>query len=374
MPVDLKQPPLYQVHKTLGARMTAFAGWEMPVEYSGIIEEHLTVRKAVGLFDVSHMGEIEVSGERVLEAVQIITTNDASKLTDGQVQYTLLCYPTGGIVDDVTLYRFTEKRYMFCVNAVNTDKVYNWIKGQVGVMAEVNDRSKDFALLALQGPSSQRVLQRTCNLDLSFIRYYHFSLGEVNGVEAIISRTGYTGEDGFEIFIPPSSVEGVWNRILEIGRDLGIRPVGLGARDTLRLEMAYPLYGHEISETTTPLEAGLDRFVKLQKPFFIGRDALVGQALNGVEKRLVGFEMVERGIPRSHYAIYAEDRRVGEVTSGAISPMLDKAIGMGYVETPFGVIGGEMGIEIRGRVLKARIVQRPFYVKNTENFIKERRC
>lgn len=374
MPIDLKRPPLYQVHKTLGARMTAFAGWEMPVEYSGIIEEHLTVRKAVGLFDVSHMGEIEVSGERALEAVQIITTNDASKLTDGQVQYTLLCYPTGGIVDDVTLYRFTEKRYMFCVNAANTDKVYNWIKGQVGVMAEVNDRGKDFALLALQGPSSQRVLQRTCNLDLSFIRYYRFSLGEINGVEAIISRTGYTGEDGFEIFIPPSSVEGVWNRILETGRDLGIRPVGLGARDTLRLEMAYPLYGHEISETTTPLEAGLDRFVKLQKPFFIGKDALVGQALNGVEKRLVGFEMVERGIPRSHYAIYAGDRRVGEVTSGTLSPILDKAIGMGYVETPFGVIGEGIGIEIRGRVLKARIVQRPFYVKDTENFIKERRC
>jgi len=360
MPVDLKQPPLYQVHKSLGARMTAFAGWEMPVEYSGIIEEHLTVRKAVGLFDVSHMGEIEVSGERALEAVQIITTNDASKLTDGQVQYTLLCYPTGGIVDDVTLYRFTEKRYMFCVNAVNTDKVSSWIKGQVGVMAEVNDRSKDFALLALQGPLSQRVLQRTCNLDLSFIRYYHFSPGKINGVEAIISRTGYTGEDGFEIFIPPSSAEYVWNIILEVGRDFDIKPAGLGSRDTLRLEMGYPLYGHEISETTTPLEAGLDHFVKLQKPFFIGRDVLAGEALRGVEKRLVGFEMVERGIPRSHYPIYAGDRRVGEVTSGALSPTLDKVIGMGYVETPFGAIGEGIGIEIRGRVLKARIVERPF--------------
>ncbi|MBI5286162.1 MAG: glycine cleavage system aminomethyltransferase GcvT [Deltaproteobacteria bacterium] len=356
----LKRTPLYNIHKALGARIVEFAGWEMPVEYSGIMEEHLTVREAVGLFDISHMGEIEVSGVKALEAVKLITTNDASRLTDGQVQYTILCYPDGGIVDDVTLYRLNEKGYMLCVNAVNTNKVFKWVKEKVGNMVEVRDRSDDFALLALQGPLSEGVLQNTCNIDLSSIRYYHFSFGRIDGVDAIISRTGYTGEDGFEIFIPPTYTEKVWDMLLKTGKGHGIKPIGLGARDTLRLEMGYPLYSHELTQDTTPLEAGLDRFVNLQKPFFIGKEALEGQKKKGVEKRLVGFEMLGRGIPRAHYPIYTKDRQVGEVTSGTHSPSLDKAIGMGYVETSLASPGEEIGIKIRDRLVKARIVRRPF--------------
>lgn len=335
----------------------------MPVQYTGVIEEHLAVRKGVGLFDVSHMGEIEVSGTKALEAVQIITTNDASKLKPGQVQYTFLCYPNGGVVDDVTLYKFSDTRYMFCVNASNTEKDFNWIKENAGKLADVKDMSSHFGQLAIQGPLSEEILQNTCNLDLSLIRYYHFLQGNVAGIDAIISRTGYTGEDGFEIYMPWGATVKVWQGLMEAGNRFGIKPIGLGARDTLRLEMGFPLYGNELNEKTTPLEAGLHRFISLDKHHFVGRDALEKQAIQGIQRKLIGIEMAESGIPRSGYKIFVKGRMVGEVTSGTMSPSLGKAIGMGYIETVLSSMGAELNIEVRNRRIAARVTKIPFYTR-----------
>lgn len=362
---NLKITPLHQVHKELNARMVPFAGWEMPVQYTGVIEEHLAVRKSCGLFDISHMGEIEVSGLRATEAVDIMTTNDASKLKEGHVQYTLLCYPDGGVVDDITLYKFSDRKYIFCVNASNTEKDYNWIRENVGHFAEVKDISSYFGQLAIQGPLSQEVLQNICNLDLSLIRYYHFQNGNVLGADAVISKTGYTGEDGFEIYIPWDATITIWRGLMEAGNKFGIKPIGLGARDTLRLEMGFPLYGNELNGNTTPLEAGLHRFVRLDKGDFIGKDVLEKQARQGIDKKLVGFEMIEPGIPRSHYKVFAKDRAIGEVTSGTMSPFLGKAIGMGYVETEFSSIETGLAVEIRNKMVRAKVSKTPFYTRNT---------
>ncbi len=364
MTEEIKRTPLYDIHKGMGAKFTVFAGWEMPLEYSGIMDEHLTVRRAVGLFDVSHLGKIEVTGPKALDAVQLATTNDASRLIDGQVQYNLICNPSGGILDDVTLYRFSKDRFMFCVNAANREKIFNWLSENIGNIAEVRDKSIELATLAIQGPLAQHVLQKVCDAELSLIRYYRFVLNNINGIEAILSRTGYTGEEGFEIYVSSAAAEEtVWQMIMDKGKDVGIRPCGLGARDSLRLEMGYTLYGNDITEDTTPLEAGLERFVKFQKQSFIGKEALLTQAHEGIKKRLIGFEMVGRGIPRSHYPIHAEGRKVGEVTSGGHSPSLGEAIGMGYVETPFESVGTKIRIEIRGKMVEAVVVPRPFYKK-----------
>lgn len=361
---NLKITPLNQIHRGLNARMVPFAGWEMPVQYTGVIEEHLFVRKSCGLFDVSHMGEIEVSGPKALAAVQAITTNDASKLTQGQVQYTLLCYPNGGVVDDTTLYKLSDTKYMFCVNASNTEKDFNWIKENVGHIADVTDTSDYFGQIAIQGPLSQEILQNTCNLNLSLIRYYHFKEGRIAGTDAVISRTGYTGEDGFEIYTQRDNAVKIWEELMEAGKKLGIKPIGLGARDTLRLEMGFPLYGNELNENITPLEAGLHKFIKLDKQGFIGRDVLEKQAREGVSKKLVGVEMIETGIPRSHYKILAKGRGVGEITSGTMSPSLARAIGMGYIETAFSSLDTELAIEIRNKLIKARVTKTPFYTRN----------
>lgn len=359
----LKRTPLFDVHKKIGAKMTIFAGWEMPLEYSGIVDEHVNVRNAVGLFDISHLGQIEVSGPKALDAVQLVITNDASKLTDGRVQYNLLCNPSGGIMDDVTLYRFSEDKYIFCVNAASREKVFIWLKEQVGNTLDVIDRSSELATLAIQGPLSQQVLQRVCDADLTRIKYYYFTLCKIGGIEGFVSRTGYTGEDGFEIYLPSYAAEGLWERIMEAGKDSGLKPAGLGARDSLRLEMGYTLYGNDISEETTPLEAGLERFVKF-KPSFIGKDMLRKQAQEGVRRKLIGFEMVGRGIPRSHYPIHAKGRRMGKVTSGGRSPSLLKAIGMGYVDTSFSLPGTDIQIDIRGKMVEAVVVERPFYKRS----------
>lgn len=359
--MELKKTPLNQTHKDLGARLVPFAGWEMPVQYTGVIDEHTTVRTKVGLFDVSHMGEIFVAGEKALDAVQMLTTNDASKMADGQVQYTLLCYPDGGVVDDVTLYKFNEQRFLFCVNASNAQKDFDWIKANIGGIANVKDASESYAQFAIQGHFSQDVLQNICNIDLSSIGYYHFKVGLVDGIGAIISRTGYTGEDGFEIYISPEYAVNIWNKILDHGGSYGIKPIGLGARDTLRLEMGYPLYGNELSKDITPIEAGLEKFVALQKNDFLGKKVLESQAKTGIKKKLIGFEMIEPGIARSHNKINNHGRQVGEVTSGTMSPSIGIPIGMGYVETQFAAIGTEIGIEIRNRLAKARIVKKRFY-------------
>ncbi|MEK7850820.1 MAG: glycine cleavage system aminomethyltransferase GcvT, partial [Deltaproteobacteria bacterium] len=296
--------------------------------------------------------------------VQLVTTNDAARLIDNQVQYSLLCNPSGGIKDDITLYRFNGNRFMIGVNAVNTDRDFNWLRDNIGSIATIADRSSEYAVLALQGPLAQQVLQRICDTDLSRIKYYHFSLCKISSVEAIVSRTGYTGEDGFEIYMPVSAAEEVWNRIMETGKDLGIKPCGLGARDSLRLEMGYTLYGNDITEDTTPLEAGLERFVKFKKLSFIGKEALLTQAHEGIKKRLIGFEMVGRGVPRGHYPIHAEGRKIGDVTSGGQAPSLNKFIGMGYVETNSSDLGTKIEIEIRGKMVEAVVVERPFYKRS----------
>ncbi len=363
----LKQTPLYNIHLELGARMAPFAGWNMPIQFTGVIEEHNTVRNQCGLFDVSHMGEIEIRGSNALEAIQLLTTNDASKLTNWQAQYTILCNPNGGIIDDVTLYKFNEERYMFCVNASNTGKVYNWIKEQVGSTAEVKDISKLIGQIALQGPLSLEVLQPIINKNLADLRYYRFHEDSIGTTQSIISRMGYTGEDGFEIFTQADKIKDVWQEIMSSGKNFGILASGLASRDTLRLEMGYPLYGHELNEKTTPLEAGLDRFVKLDKLTFIGKTALEKKKEEGIKKRLVGLEMLEPGIPRQGYHIKKNGIVIGNITSGTFSPTLKKSIAMGYIETPFSSLDTELDIMIRKRLVKGRVVTMPFYKKTATN-------
>lgn len=345
--------------------MVPFAGWEMPVQYKGVIEEHLTVRSAVGIFDVSHMGEIEVSGKKAHAFVQRIATNDVDRVVDGQCQYTLLCYPDGGVVDDTIVYRFGSERFLFCVNASNAGKVFDWFKKNNTEGALIEDQSANYAQIALQGPNAADVLAPLLDVKTSEIKHFHFVMALVAGAEAMVSRTGYTGEDGFEIYLEPSDAVKVWGALLKAGGPYGIAPIGLGARDTLRLEMGYPLYGHELSEKLTPIEAGLKKYVRLDKKDFIGRDALKRQTEHGTDKALVGFKMIDPGIPRESYEIRRNGEKAGWVTSGTMSPSLKKGIGMGYVDaggkggnTPF-----DAGLEIviRNRQAKAAACRPPFY-------------
>lgn len=335
----------------------------MPVQYSGVIEEHMSVRSSCGVFDVSHMGEIEVSGPKAFAALQDLATNDIGRISDGQCQYTLLCNPDGGVVDDCIVYRQSEDRYLVCVNASNTEKVFKWFSEQAPAGALVSDVSLSYAQIALQGRASQEVLMPLLNIDPAGIKTFRFKVTEVSGAESIISRTGYTGEDGFEIYLAPKKAEKVWGELLLSGRNFGIRPVGLAARDTLRLEMGYPLYGHELSDKTTPIEAGLSRFVALDKPGFIGRDVLKRQAESGVEKTLVGLETIEPGIPRQGYEVRRGENLVGTVTSGTLSPALKKGIAMAYVDADLREPGTELNVMVRGRGVKARVVRPPFYKK-----------
>lgn len=363
----LKRTPLNQIHRKLGARMVEFGGWDMPVQYRGVIEEHLAVRNAAGLFDVSHMGEIEVRGKGALAFIQELTVNDASRLVNGQVQYSAMCYPHGGVVDDVTLYRFDEDHYFFCVNASNTEKDFAWMEEvlEEGSFPDVtlHNVSDDFAQIALQGPAASAILSRLTDLPLDRISYYHFHQGPVGGVPTLISRTGYTGEEGFELYLPPSSAEEVWNLLLEVGEPEGLVPVGLGARDTLRLEMKYALYGHELSNEITPLEAGLGWITRLEKPSFIGRDSLLRQKEEGVKRRLAGFAMTEPGVPRSDYPVFCEGEEVGIVTSGTMSPSLRIGIGLALLRTDRAAVGTPLEIGIRSRRVGARVAKTPFVHK-----------
>jgi aminomethyltransferase len=359
--ISLKRTPLYELHRSAGAKFVDFGGWEMPVQYSSILEEHKTVRASVGLFDVSHMGEIEIKGSRALEVVQRLTTNDASKLEDYQVQYSTLCYPNGGIVDDLTVYRLGREHFFFCVNAANIEKDYAWIVEEGRGHADITDTSAQIAQLALQGRHAQAVLQPLCDIPLDTIRYYWAAKGRVEGVEALLSRTGYTGEDGFEIYCPAAQGPTLWKALLEAGAPYGMKPIGLGARDTLRLEMGYPLYGNDITAETSPLQAGLGWIVKLNKGDFIGRDALVQERAEGIQRRLVGLEMLERGVARAHYHILLDGQVVGEMTSGTISPSLNKGIGLGYVRTEHAKAGTPLQIDIRGKPAQARVATTPFY-------------
>ncbi len=345
--------------------MVPFGGWDMPVEYSGIIAEHLAVRSNAGLFDVSHMGEIEVAGKDALAAVQKISTNDAAKLSIGQAQYSALTTPEGTFIDDLLVYRLAGDHYLLVVNAGNIEKKYKWIADQtrdVGDVSVVNSSSR-YALLAVQGPAAESIVQELTNVDLTSIKYYWFDHGEVAGVRTIMSRTGYTGEDGFELFIPPASAERVWNAILDTGSRAGIVPVGLGARDTLRLEAGMHLSGQDIDETTTVLEADLGWIVGWKKADFIGKAALDEQKSNGLTRKLVGFEMIAPGIARHGYKAYAAGGE-GIVTSGTQTPFLKKAIGLAYLPIAATAIGSEFDIDIRGRRTPARVVSSKFYKRS----------
>jgi aminomethyltransferase len=359
----LKKTPLNARHRAAGARMVEFGGWDMPVEYSGIVGEHLAVRTRAGLFDVSHMGEIEIAGADALAAVQRITSNDASRLAIGQIQYSALTTPHGTFVDDVLTYRLAESHFMLVVNASNIVKDFRWIADHLkdaGDAVAVNTSSR-YALLALQGPASRQVLQTLTGIDLAGMKYYWFANGEVAAVKATVSRTGYTGEDGFEVFVAPAAAERVWDAILEAGRDAGVAPAGLGARDTLRLEASMRLYGNDMDETTTVLEADLGWIVGWKKPDFIGADVLRDQKSTGVSRKLVGFEMIDRAIGRHGYDVYLDGRKAGVVTSGTQTPFLKKAIGMAYVPADRSEPGTHVDIDVRGRRAKAAVVPMPFY-------------
>ncbi|GAC1386081.1 MAG: glycine cleavage system aminomethyltransferase GcvT [Ktedonobacteraceae bacterium] len=360
---SLKRTPLYEQHRALGARLVEFGGWEMPVQYSGILQEHEAVRTRAGLFDVSHMGEFKVEGPGAFAFLQYLVPNDISRLAVGQALYTQLCLPDGNTIDDMLIYRLADMHYMLVVNAANIEKDYAWVAEQAKNFKDVHlaNQSDTTALLALQGPESLAILQPLTDVDLSSIRYYHFAAGVVDGINCIISRTGYTGEDGFELYCSPADVVALWSDLLTTGKTHGLLPAGLGARDTLRLEAGMCLYGHELDEQTNPLEANLSWSVKLNKDNFIGRDALVKAKEQGLKRKLIGIELTERGVPRGGYTIYADDQRVGILTSGAPGPTVRKNIGMGYVAPAHAVVGKTVQVDIRGRRIAAQIVTLPFY-------------
>lgn len=359
----MKTTPFTGKHIALGAKMHEFAGYNMPIEYSGIIDEHLTVCQGVGVFDVSHMGEFWVKGPHALDFIQRVTSNNAAVLTPGKVQYT--CFPneTGGIVDDLLVYDYGQEKYLLVVNAANIEKDWNWCVSHNTVGAELENASDRMGQLAVQGPKALPTLQKLTSLNLSEIPYYHFRVGDFAGVpQVIISNTGYTGAGGFELYFYPEDADRIWNAIFEAGAEFGIKPIGLGARDTLRLEMGFCLYGNDIDDTTSPIEAGLGWITKfIEGKEFINRAALEKQKAEGVSRKLVGFEMKDRGIPRHGYKLVdAEGTEIGHVTSGTMSPIRKIGIGLGYVQTAFSKPGTEIYLDNRGRKLKAQVVKPPF--------------
>jgi aminomethyltransferase len=358
----LKRTPLYNKHVEAGARIVPFAGYEMPVQYpTGILAEHRAVRERAGLFDVSHMGEFIVRGRDALGFVNHATTNDASRLEVGQAQYSVICNQQGGALDDCIVYRFPD-HYMIVVNASNREKDLAWIAGFAARFdVQLTDRSDDIALLALQGPRAQEILSKLTSAPLNDIRYYHFAEGQVAGRNAVISRTGYTGEDGFELYLDAPDAVAVWEAVLAAGAEFMLGPIGLGARDSLRLEMGYILYGNDLSEDHTTLEAGLGWVTKLDKPNFVGKAALVAQKAAGVRQKLVGFRLKERGFPRHGYEVRVGGEPAGEVTSGTVSPMLEQGIGLAYVAAESAKPGTAVEIMVRDRATPAEIVKTPFY-------------
>ena len=353
---------LNHIHKQAGAKMVEFAGFEMPIEYSGIKDEHMTVREAVGVFDVSHMGEFWVKGPQAQELVGRITTNDVSKLAVGQAQYS--CFPNGkgGIVDDLLVYNYCHEKYLLVVNASNIEKDWNWMVSNNTNGAILENASDGISQLAIQGPKTIATLQKLTNVDLSRIKYYTFVTGSIGGIdEVIISSTGYTGSGGFELYFRNAAAEQLWKAIFEAGAEFGIKPIGLAARDTLRLEMGYCLYGNDIDDTTSPIEAGLGWITKFNGHHFIDKDFLLMQKQEGVDRKLRGFEMIDRGIPRHDYELTDQDGNViGHVTSGTMSPVLNKGIGMGYVNKEYAAFGTEVFLNVRNKQLKAKIVKLPF--------------
>lgn len=355
-----KKTPLYDEHVKAGARIVPFAGFLMPLQYSGIIDEHRAVREGMGMFDLSHMGEFRITGPDAQAAVDCLVTNDIRGLDVNQVRYTPMCYPDGGIVDDLLVYRFPD-HLILVVNAANIEKDLRWVREHLQGDAQVEDVSDRVALIAVQGPNATRLLQGLTDVDLETIPYYHFATGRIAGVQAILSRTGYTGEDGFELYVSPDDAPRVWTTLCEHGEPEGLKLAGLGARDTLRLEAGYMLYGNDIDNTTSPLEAGLGWTVKFGESPFIGRDVLEEQKAEGVKRRMVALEMADRAIPRPHFPISRDGERVGELTSGTFSPTFSRGIGLGYVQKDAAKTGTEVQVEIRERQHPAQVVRKPMY-------------
>lgn len=360
----MKKTKFFNIHSKLGAKIVDFAGYQMPVQYSSIIAEHKAVRNSVGVFDVSHMGEIIIRGENALEVVQYLTVNDASKLIPGRVQYSAMCYPDGGIVDDLLVYKLDELEYLMVVNAANKEKDFEWIKKNDNFGAEVLDMSEEYSLLAVQGPKSKETLQKICNRPLE-LEYYHFFVADCAGINMIVSRTGYTGELGFELYFKGDEniAERIWNAIFDAGREFNIQPVGLGARNSLRLEMGYCLYGNDIDQTTNPLEAGLGWITKLKKESFVGLESLLKIKEEGLKRKLVLMSSEEKAFPRHGYDISVNDKLVGKITSGTVSPILEKPIAMGYVDKDFSDEGKMLNFIIRGKKIPAQVIKLPFVRK-----------
>jgi len=360
----MKNTSLSHIHEAIGAKMVPFAGYNMPVQYEGVNAEHECVRNGIGVFDVSHMGEFFLKGENALALIQKVTSNDASKLINGKAQYSCLPNNDGGIVDDLIVYKIEDNHYMLVVNASNIDKDWNWISSNNDLGVEMTNASDDYSLLAIQGPKSAEAMQSLTSIDLKNMPYYSFQIGDFAGEnDVIISATGYTGSGGFEIYFKNEVAENIWKKVFEAGASYGIKPIGLAARDTLRLEMGFCLYGNDINDTTSPIEAGLGWITKFDKKF-TNSEALLLQKEQGVSKKLVGFEMVYRGIPRHDYEIVdADGTNIGIVTSGTQSPSLGKAIGMGYVKTEFAGVDSEIYILIRDKKIAAKVVKLPFYKK-----------
>jgi len=360
----MKKTTLYSVHEKLGAKIVEFAGYLMPIQYSSIIAEHNAVRNSVGVFDVSHMGEIFVTGEKAVDFVQHITINDASKLYPGRVQYSAMCYNDAGIVDDLLVYKFADDKFLLVVNASNIDKDFSWMNENNKFGVTLENKSEEYSLIAVQGPNSNKTLQKICDKEIN-LEYYHFFEAKVAGVDMILSRTGYTGELGYELYFRGDSKTAthIWNKIFEAGKEFNIQPVGLAARDSLRLEMGFMLYGNDIDKTTNPLEAGLGWITKLNKGNFIGRDVLLKVKAEGLNRKLVAMQGNDKSFPRHGYEIKAGGRKIGEVTSGTVSPVLEKPIAMGYVDVAQAAEGNEVNIVVRSKESPVKIVKLPFIKK-----------
>ncbi len=360
----MKRTPLYENHLKHKGKLIDFGGWELPVEYTGIIQEHEAARNAAGLFDVSHMGEVTVEGEDAEKYIQNMVTNDISTMNAFQIYYSPMCYPEGGVVDDLLIYKYNKEKYLIVVNAANTEKDFEWFQAHVTGKVDVKDISSEYAQMAIQGPKAEQILQKLTDTDLDTIKFFHFNDGvKFGSVTAFVSRNGYTGEDGFEILVKPNDAGILWDNIIEAGKDEGILPAGLGARDTLRFEVCLPLYGHEIDSSITPLEAGLGYFVKLDKNDFIGKDALALQKASGLKRKVVALEMVDRGIPRAGFEVFAGDNKIGHITTGSYSPTLKKNIGLALLDTEFAAEDTIIEVSIRGKLLKAKVIKKPFYSK-----------
>jgi aminomethyltransferase len=359
----MKKTKFYNMHVKEGAKIVEFAGYLMPVQYSSIIAEHKTIRNSVGVFDVSHMGEVFVKGDKALDFVQKITVNDASILTPGRVQYSAMCYENGGIVDDLLVYRLAENEFMLVINASNIQKDFEWMeKNNIGV--ELRNESDEYSLLAVQGPNSGKVIQKLTSDPLD-MEYYHFIKTKINGIDMIVSRTGYTGELGYELYFKgdEKTAENIWNAVMEAGKEFNIQPTGLGCRDSLRLEMGFCLYGNDIDQTTNPLEAGLGWITKLKKESFIGKESLLKVKEEGLKRKLVPLTTNEKAFPRHGYDLTVAGQKVGTVTSGTVSPVLDKPIALGYVDVKFAKEGSSVNFSIRGREIPAEVVRLPFIKK-----------